>query len=255
MNANIINIGLYIILIVLFIGCQDDDQILISKTPCGDTDLATISDDKNCDDTDFFLICESVEVSEINFLEDDDFEWIPMLCNEIGESITYKNDLNEIFQIIISHKEHYINKERTNVPCEISIEHASYICQRNETTLIEFTTPIFGNNLTRFKLFRQISDVKDGVVGNSKLYFTLGQPRFDSNVHNFYMYVDVNAQRENRSQVFHENLTLNNIEYDKVYEFLIRETYHSDPHISIYINRANGILGFKKDNKYWLRID
>jgi len=251
MTINILKMGFHLMLISLFAACQGDD--LISFSNCGNVDLETISDNKSCSEDNLFLVCEVVEATDLIAFEKEDFDWIPMLCNDIGQKIEYKNPSGETFDLTISHKDHYINKERTYASCDISIEHASYICQRNETALIEFKTPFFGQNLTRFKLFKQISEVKDGVLGKPKLYFTLGQPRFGTNVYNFLHRVEVEAKREHKSQLFPESKMLNGKEYNDVYEFLIRETFHSDPHLRIYVNKTEGILGFNKDNQVWLK--
>ena len=86
MSDRIKNIGLFIVLLSLVLACQDDDEMQNPNSPCESVALKTISDGENCDDSDFFLICEAVEVTGLISLQDEDFDWIPMLCHNIGET-------------------------------------------------------------------------------------------------------------------------------------------------------------------------
>ncbi len=243
------------IMMGFFASCGEDEVQSDLDWECRNNNLETIDDNEDCGDVEFFLVCESVIVEEINYLTAEDFAWIPSLCKDKGESIEFRNSLNESFSITIVDKGNYINKRRVNTFCNLSMEHGSYICQSNESAFIEFSSSIFGNNITRFELYNVMSEVQDGVVSDPQLHFTLEQPRFNTLVHNFYYPVPIGNESETRSKTFHDELTLNGFEFESVYEMKIRETFWAEPHMSVFINHGDGILGFKKDNKFWVKGD
>ncbi len=242
--------------LLIFISCSKENVQLEHNDGfyCNAENLPLISDDKSCDVETNFLICEIIEVDQVQYIDEEAYEWNPGICNmKVGEQIEFINGDNSAFLEIVE-REHYIFEERVTLSCNENYEKVTYVCQKNEIINVKFLGDLLGNDTLILELRSAIYSYEGQNAGEKIDIINLREDRSNSNIVNFWLrhYIG-DDYYENRSQSYHAELTLNDKNYKEVVRYLLRENIWAEAYERYYIQPGTGFLGFEVDGKLWLR--
>ena len=241
---------------LIFTSCSKETMIShpIENFSCSTENLPIISDGNSCDIESNFLICEIIEVEEVQYINEDALMWIPGVCDlEVGGLIEFFNGDNSIFLEIVE-KEHYISEERINLSCNENYERTTFICQKNEVVNVKFLNDLLGNDTLTLELRTAIYSYEGQEPGEKLNIINLREDRSNSNIVNFWLRHFIGDDYyENNSQSFHAELNLNGDIYEEVVQYDLKENVWANPYERYYIQFGTGILGFEVDGKLWLR--
>jgi len=245
---------LTLLFLLLLIGCNGEEIENIPRVAsvsCDSATLEVIPDGQPCEDADNLFICDVIVIEETQFIDADAYRWSPDICAlEIDDNILFTNSARTTAWKVVE-RGHYISQERVFSSCDISIEHATYLCQKNEVIYVSFHNNLLGRDTLTLELRTVVQDHSSQEKRN---IISLYQDRTNSPIRNFWLrhYIG-SGYYEQIWQTSHQSITLNGTVYNDVVEYAYGAHIHAVPDYRYYVQKDIGILGFEVEKTLWLR--
>lgn len=238
--------------------CVDDEEMEVNPNAfefqSDLSDLEIQTDGKNCELEEVVNTCEKITVEEPVAFKEEDFDFLIWQDKGVGDEVIYRNAQGEEFAILISLKNRYLYDHVRQVYCNETIEQNSIVCQKSEKIDIEFSSEFFNNALLRFELETEIISLRDGILGEPQTSMYLSQKLDPVNTYVFSYHFIVDYVISPLDAFYKESITLNEQTFENVLDIEVEDSPSSGTILNIYYNKADGLIGFRKDGKVWLRV-
>lgn len=199
--------------------------------------------------------CGEIKVKEVNYLDEESFNWIPQACNiEVGDQLTFTNGTTTT-KLNITDKGHYIAHDKKHSDCE---HHHSSVClnQKNEIIYYSFLNDQLGSDDTvhyevRTRIWSYDAEIEE--PGPKVDFVQIYQPRTNTNVANFIATHRIGEDSFDTSRrTYHDSITLSNTLFEDVVETKFASPSGAIPHLRLYIKENLGLFAFEKDSELWI---
>ncbi len=245
---------LTLLLPLLLISCNREELENIPRDvslPCNETTLEVISSGDTCSETNNPFVCDVIVLEETQFIDAESYRWSPDICAlELDDNILFTSGARTTVWNVVE-RGHYIAKERIFASSDISIEHTTFLCQKNEVIYVSFLNNLLGSDKLTLELRTVVQDHSNQEKRN---IISLYQDRANSPIRNFWLRHFIGSgYYENTKQTFHQSITLNNSLYNDVVEYALGTHIDAEPDYRYFVQKDVGILGFEVEDELWLR--
>jgi len=226
---------------------------------CTSIDLPVVPDGKTCHEGDdevyFEGVCRRVRIDETLYLDDEAYAWYPEICEEgIGTELIFRSG-QDVTKWNIVQKEHFISEKKLVGFCSWSSSlAAAVICQKNEVIRTSYLSELIGPDTLSFELQAQVSSIEEDDFIEKTNVLRFSQVQNISNLLTFELKHTVGSTyNETARQAYLEEVTLNGMNYKDVLMKRFGDTLYDEPNTWYYFQKGVGILGFKINDKLWIR--